>query len=79
MHSVGKEDLARRYVALHYHNIWVLQKRGILDTDDVKELAERRQIEEILLPLVEPLEKDDYNTKMYDYFRGIYGISEKYR
>jgi hypothetical protein len=77
--DVNEVDLARRHIALHFHTIWVFKKRDILDEDDVKELAVRRNIEDILLPLVEPLEKDDYDTGMYDYYREIYGIGEKYR
>lgn len=77
---VDKQDLARRYIAQHYHNIWVLEKRGILDEDDVKEVAPlEAQVRRILLPLVETLERHDYDSSMYDFYRNIYNITDNFR
>ena len=75
VHSQLKQvNNARRRVAWHYTKIYSLKKIKILNESDVKELATEEQVKDIMLGMVEKIDKPNRESgkEVYTFFRTLY-------
>lgn len=70
-----KIDQARRRVSQHFTNIFTYQELGFLNENEVKKLATKEQIDDLLIKVVKPLEKTisgDEDDPAFQFFENLH-------
>lgn len=67
-------EKARRYIAWHFTKIYSLHEAGVLSSDDIKNymLVNEEQINDVLLGMVEKLERSGRPRHVYEFYRNLF-------
>ena len=72
-------NIARRRVAWHFTKIYKLHKYAVLKECEIRELTTEEQVKNIMLGMVEKIDKPDRESgkEVYGFFRTLYSDKNK--